>query len=157
MKSSLANEIFRQELIPLYTEKSQRRDDLKEQAAHSMQELIRQMKNGILVSERMEQLLTHLAERLQTVSGKKQYGYLKAGLKNIVDEIVDELAQDSRVSEAYHLWWETRGRIESIYTETASDPPPLSRCDDFKTIRNMVIQEALQISSGTMTLRNRHL
>ena len=149
MKSSLANEIFRQELIPLYGEKTQRRDDLKEQAVESMRELIRQMKNGVLQSDHMEQLLTHLAERLQTVSGKKQYGYLKPDLKNIVDEIVDELAKDSRVSEAYRLWWETRGRIESIYTETPSEPPPLSRCDDFKPIRNMVIQEALMI--GNMT------
>ena len=149
MKSSLANEIFRQELIPLYGEKTQRRDDLKEQAAKSMRELIRQMKSGVLQSDRMEQLLTHLAERLQVVGGKKQYGYLKADLKNVVDEIVDELAQDSRVSEAYRLWWEVRGRIESIYTETPSEPPPLSRCDDFKPIRNMVIQEALLIGSMT--------
>ena len=149
MKSSLANEIFRQELIPLYGEKTQRRDDLKEQAAESMRELIRQMKNGVLQSDHMEQLITHLAERLQTVRGKKQYGYLKSDLKNIVDEIVDELAQDSRVSEAYRLWWEVRGRIESIYTETPSEPPPLSRCDDFKPIRNMVIQEALLIGSMT--------
>jgi TPR repeat protein len=149
MKSSLANEIFRQELIPLYGEKTQRRDDLKEQAAESMRELIRQMKSGVLQNGRMEQLLTHLAERLQNTSGKKQYGYLKADVKNVVDEIVDELAQDSRVSEAYRLWWEARGRIESIYTETPSEPPPLSRCDDFKSIRNMVIQEALLI--GTMT------
>lgn len=149
MKSSLANEVFRQELIPLYGEKTQRRDDLKEQAAESMRELIRQMKNGVLQSDHMEQLITHLAERLQTVSGKKQYGYLKPDLKNIVDEIVDELAKDSRVAEAYRLWWEVRGRIESIYTETPSEPPPLSRCDDFKPIRNMVIQEALMI--GNMT------
>ena len=149
IKSSLANEIFRQELIPLYGEKAQRRDELKEKAAESMRELIRQMKDGVLVSDRMEQLLTHLAERLQTVGGKKQYGYLKADLKNVVDEIVDELAQDSRVSEAYRLWWEVRGRIESIYTETSSEPPPLSRCDDFKPIRNMVIQEALLIGSMT--------
>ena len=149
MKSSLANEIFRQELIPLYGEKTQRRDDLKKQAAESMREMIRQMKGGVLQSDRMEQLLTLLAERLQTVSGKKQYGYLKPDLKNIVDEIVDELAQDSRVSEAYRLWWEVRGRIESIYTETPSEPPPLSRCDDFKPIRNMVIQEALLMESMT--------
>ena len=149
MKSSLANEIFRQELIPLYGEKAQRRDELKEKAAESMRELIRQMKDGVLVSDRMEQLLTHLAERLQTVGGKKQYGYLKPDLKNVVDEIVDELAQDSRVSEAYRLWWEAKGRIESIYTETSSEPPPLSRCDDFKPIRNMVIQEALLIGSMT--------
>lgn len=149
MKSSLANEIFHQELIPLYGEKTQRRDDLKEQAAEAMRELIRQMKGGVLQSDRMEQLLTHLAERLQTVGGKKQYGYLKPDLKNIVDEIVDELARDSRVTEAYRLWWEIRGRIESVYTETPSEPPPLSRCDDFKPIRNMVIQEVLLI--GNMT------
>lgn len=151
MKSSLANEIFRQELIPLYGEKTQRRDELKEQAAEAMAELIRQMKGGVLVSERMEQLLTHLAERLQMVSGKKQYGYLKADLKNVVDEIVDELAKDSRIAEAYRLWWEVRGRIEAIYTETPSEPPPLSRCEDFKPIRNMVIQEALNLGSGTIT------
>lgn len=149
IKSSLANEIFRQELIPLYGEKTQRRDDLKKQAAESMREMIRQMKGGVLQSDRMEQLLTLLAERLQTVGGKKQYGYLGPDLKNIADKIVDDLAQDSRVSEAYRLWWETRGRIESIYTETSSEPPPLSRCDDFKPIRNMVIQEALLIGSMT--------
>jgi TPR repeat protein len=151
MKSSLANEIFRQELIPLYGEKTQRREELKEQAAEAMGELICQMKGGVLVSERMEQLLTHLAERLQTVSGKKQYGYLKADLKNMVDEIVDELARDSRIAEAYRLWWEVRGRIEAIYTETSSEPPPLSRCEDFKLIRNRVIQEALNLGSGAMT------
>ncbi len=151
MKSSLANEIFRQELIPLYGEKTQRRDELKQQAAETMTDLIRQMKGGVLVSERMEQLLTHLAERLQTVSGKKQYGYLKSDLKNVVDEIVDELAKDSRIAEAYRLWREVRGRIEAVYTETPSDLPPLSRCEDFKPIRNMVIQEALNLGGGVMT------
>jgi TPR repeat protein len=151
MKSSLANEIFRQELIPLYGEKTQRRDELKERAAEAMGELIRQMKGSVLVSERMEQLLAHLAERLQTVSGKKQYGYLKADLKNVADEIVDELGKDSRIAEAYRLWWEVRGRIEAVYTETPSDPPPLSRCEDFKPIRNMIIQEALNLGSGTIT------
>ena len=149
MKSSLANEIFRQELIPLYKEKTQRRDELKEQAVESMQEIIRQMKGGVLQSDRMEQLITHLAQRLQNTAGKKQYGYLKADLKNIVDEIIDELTKDNRVAEAYRLWWEVKGRIEAVYMETSSQPLPLSRCADFKPIRNMVIQEALLI--GNMT------
>lgn len=149
MKSAFANEIFRQELIPLYHEKTQRRDDLKEQAAECMRALVRQMKGDVLQSDRIEQLITHLAECLKTVSGKKQYGYLKVELKNVVDQIVDELARDSRVAEAYRLWWETKGGIESIYTETRSELPRLSRCDDFKAIRNMVIQEALHIDAMT--------
>lgn len=132
LKSSLANEIFRQELIPLYGEKTQQRDALKEEAAEAMHECIRQMKNGVLQSSRMEQLIMHLAERLQNTSGKKQYGYLKADLKNVVDEIVDELGRNNRIAKAYGLWWEVRGKIESIYTETPSDPPSLSHCDDFK-------------------------
>lgn len=149
MKSSLANEIFRQELIPLYKEKTQRRDEIKEQAAKSMQELIRQMKGGVLQSDRIEQLIIHLAQRLQNISGKKQYGYLKTDLKNVVDEIVDELAKDNRVSEAYKLWWEVQERIESIYAERMSVPLTLSKCKDFKSIRNRVIQEAMRMGSMT--------
>lgn len=151
MKSSLAQEIFRQELIPLYAEKTQQRDALKEQAAETMRELIRQMKNGVLQSDRLEQLISCLADELRDATGKKQYGYLRPELKNVVDEIVDELARDSRVAEAYRLWWETRGRIESVYTDTPAAPLPLSRCVDFKPIRNMVIQEAIHISDGTLT------
>jgi len=146
MKSSLANEIFRQELIPLYGEKTQRRDDLKEQAAESMREMIRQMKGGVLQSGRMEQLITHLAERLQNTSGKKQYGYLKADLKNVVDEIVDELAKDSR-SQKPMLWWRTgAGSNPSSPKHRQSAPFPAVM---IKPIRNMVIQEALLIGSMT--------
>ena len=151
MKSSLAQEIFRQELIPLYVEKTQWRDELKEQAVEAMRELIRQMKNGVLQSDHLEQLISSLAYQLRNTSGKKQYGYLRPELKNVVDEIVDELARDVRVAEAYRLWWETRGRIKAVYTETPADPLPLSRCEDFKQVRNMVIQEASHIGDGTLT------
>ncbi len=151
MKFSLAQEIFRQELLPLYAEKTQRRDHLKEESVQAMRELILQMKNGVLQSDHMEQLMTHLAERLQSISGKKQYGYLRPELKNVVDEIVDELARDSRMAEAYRRWYEIKGRIEIVYTDTPADPPPLSRCEDFKSIRNMVIQEAMNIRDGVLT------
>ncbi len=151
MKSSLAQEIFGQELIPLYMEKTQLRDELKAQAADTIRELIRQMKNGVLLSDRLEQLISCLSEQLRDVSGKKQYGYLRSELKNVVDEIVNELARDSRVAEAYRLWRETKGSIEAIYTETPTALLPLSRCEDFKQVRNMVIQEAMHISDGAMT------
>lgn len=42
--------------------------------------------------QHLADLLLQLADRLRfTASGKKQYGYLKAPLKSLVDEIVDEL------------------------------------------------------------------
>ncbi len=53
---------------------------------------------------KLELLVADLAQRLQEVSGKKVYGYLPPRVKRIVDEIVDELAKDERVSSAYALW-----------------------------------------------------
>ena len=55
------------------------------------------------------------------------------------------------VAEAYRLWWEIKSRIEIVYTDTPADPPPLSRCEDFKSIRNTVIQEAMNIRDGILT------
>lgn len=141
IKSSLSNEIFKPDLIPLYAEKTELRDDLKDQAAEVASEVITHMQN-----ERIERLVSHLADRLQYVSGKKQYGYLKPELKNTGDKIVDELARDERIEKAYRAWWELKSRIENTYTDKPNKMLPLSKCADFKQIRNMVIREALNIS-----------
>ncbi|MEG1461439.1 MAG: MobP3 family relaxase, partial [Oscillospiraceae bacterium] len=115
MKSALSTEIFRQELLPLYGEKTQRRDDLTKQSAEVLRDLVLQMQGGTLQNEKLEQLIAHLAERLQYTTGKKQYGYLKAELKNVVDEIVDELARDERIAAAYLAWQESKGLINRFY------------------------------------------
>ncbi|WP_066460127.1 MobP3 family relaxase [Anaerotruncus rubiinfantis] len=151
MKSALATEIFRWELIPLYGEKTQRRDDLTEQSRTALRELLVQMQSGTLQNEKIEQLIAHLTEKLTHTTGRKQYGYLKAELKNVVDEIVDELARDERVAETYRLWQEVKGQINHFYSDKAAEPLPLSKCEDFKSIRNMVIKEALALSDGAFT------
>ena len=151
MKSALATEIFRQELIPLYADKTQRRDVLADQSRTALRELLVQMQGGTFQNEKIEQLLTHLAERLKHTTGKKQYGYLKVELKNVVDEIVDELARDERVVEAYRLWQEAKCQISHFYSDKPPEPLPLSKCEDFKSVRNMVIKEAMQLADGTPT------
>jgi len=100
IKSGLAKNIFRQELMEVYRQQTQRRDELVQQSGEVMKELIRQMLSGTLENPRIEQLMGELAQRLKSTSGRKQYGYLKAPLKAVVDEIVDELAKDSRVASA---------------------------------------------------------
>ncbi len=111
IKSGLAKNIFRQELTELYQQQTQRRDELVRKSGEVMRELIRQMRSGTLESPHIEQLMEQLAERLKRTSGKKQYGYLKAPLKAVVDEIVDELAKDPRVAAAYDLWYQLREEV----------------------------------------------
>ena len=89
--------------------------------------------------------VTHLADRLRFTSGKKQYGYLKAPLKAVVDEIVDELTKDPRVAKAYDLWYQMREEVLRTYRNDLPERLPLSQQKEFKRIKNMVIQEAVRL------------
>ena len=145
IKSGLAKEIFRNELTELYRQQTQRRDSLNQDAEAVMQELLRRMEDGTADNPRMEELMTHLADRLRFTSGKKQYGYLKAPLKAVVDEIVDELAKDPRVANAYDLWYQMREEVLRTYRNDLPERLPLSQQKEFKRIKNMVIQEATRL------------
>ena len=90
--------------------------------------------------------MEELARRLQTVRGKKVYGYLSPEVKLLVDGIVDALAADERVARAYDLWNEMRETLCRTYSETIPDRLPLSKQREFKPVRNMVIREALQLA-----------
>lgn len=145
IKSGLAKEIFRNELTELYRQQTQRRDTLNQDAETVMQELLRRMEDGTADNPRMEELMTHLADRLRFTSGKKQYGYLKVPLKAVVDEIVDELAKDPRVTNAYDLWYQMREEVLRTYRNDLPERLPLSQQKEFKRIKNMVIQEAVRL------------
>ena len=146
IKAGLAKQIFRQELYEIYERQTQRRDSLTQQARLALGELIEQMENGPLENPKIEMLMDHLSAKLKTVSGKKQYGYLKAPLKSLVDEIVDELAKDPRVAQAYGLWYQMREEVLRTYKDDLPERLPLSQQKEFKQIRNLVIQEAVRLS-----------
>lgn len=143
IKSGLAKEIFRQELTEIYSRQTQRRNDLTSETEKALKQLIRQIPNGGIENERAGQLLLQLAEKLKTTNGKKQYGYLKAPLKDLVDEIVEELVKDPLVAKSYDLWYELREDVLRTYKDTMPKRLPLSQQKEFKRIKNLVIQEAV--------------
>ena len=89
-------------------------------------------------------LITELAERLQNYSGKKVYGYLPPATKRIADAIVDNLASNERVAEAYSLWQDMRDEVFSFYSKSKPESVPLSQQKEFKPVRNMVIREVIR-------------
>lgn len=149
IKSGLAQEIFQQDLVSVYQQQTQRRDDLVRESSKVMKELIQQMRSGTLENPHIERLTGELAQRLKRTSGKKQYGYLSASLKAVVDEIVDELARDPSVAAAYDLWYQLREEVLRTYKDDLPDRLPLSRQKEFKRIKNLVIQEAVRLSEYT--------
>ena len=67
----------------------------------------------------------------------------------MVDEIVDELAKDSRIAAAYNLWYQLREEVLRTYKNDLPDRLLLSRQKEFKRIKNLVIQEAVQLGEYT--------
>lgn len=145
IKSALVRQVYKDDLLNVYQKQAAHRDQLQENALEVMDSLIRKMQDGDLKNPKIELLITELAERLQNYSGKKVYGYLPPATKRIVDAIVDELASDERVAEAYSLWQDMRDEMFSFYSKAKPERVPLSQQKEFKPVRNMVIREFVQM------------
>lgn len=145
IKSALVRQVYKDDLLNVYQKQTVHRDKLQENALEVMESLVQKMQDGDLKNPKLEMLITELAERLQNYSGKKVYGYLPPATKRIVDAIVDELAGDERVAEAYSLWQDMRDEVFSFYSKAKPERIPLSQQKEFKPVRNMVIREVVQM------------
>lgn len=145
IKSTLVRQVYKDDLLNVYQKQTAHRENLQENAAEVMSSLIQKMQSGEINNPKMELLISELAARLQNYSGRKVYGYLPPATKRIVDAIVDELANDKRVAEAYSLWQDMRDEVCSYYSRAKPERLPLSQQKEFKPVRNMVIQEVLSI------------
>mgnify|MGYP000855897509 CR=1 FL=1 len=154
IKSGLANDIFKQEMLCLYKQKSVSRDELVREARKAMTELIRQMNTDFCDHPEVERLLSQLAQCLETVQGKKQYGYLPQATKRLVDEIINQMERLSVVAQCYDNWWKLSEQVRSYYTGEPRDRPPLSRQKEFRSIKNAVIQEAEHIRLNNLTFED---
>ncbi len=142
IKSSLTNEMFKQELLPLYSEKTVRRDMLKEESKRIFEELQNKI-NSDYSNPQLELLIQELKTELNNSKGKKTYAYLKPSVKNLVDKIVDELEKIPEVKNCYDLWYEMQDEICKTYQDKEITRVPLSEQKEFKSMKNMIIKEVL--------------
>ena len=146
IKSNLAKVIFRQDLISIYQKQTEHRDKLRAEASDIVEDLVSKINSEIYISTSIQHKLLELADRLSKTKGKKVYGYLKPDVKAIVDSIVDELANDSRIKKLYNLWYEQKENTIRTYTDEMPDRMPLVNNKEFKSIKNVVIKEALKLN-----------
>ena len=146
IKSTLTNQIFRQELLHVYEQKSKSRDELVAEARKAMLELAKAMREMTCIHPEAEQMIWKLSRQLGQVGGKKTYGYLPKPMKKLVDEIVDQMARLPTVDACYQTWWELQYQVEDYYSEGKKRlRPPLSQQKEFRQIKNAVIHEAEHI------------
>lgn len=149
LRSSFAKDIFAQDLLCEYKKQTEHRDALKVQSREVLAELIVKINGGTYDNPQVEDLLQTLAKRLAVTSGKKQFGYLRKDIKEIINSIVDELGKDERIAALYDLWYESKETALKVYTERQPERLPLSQNKEFKSVKNMVIAEAMKLNLPT--------
>lgn len=158
MRSKLTNSIFRDEMKEIYVRKDIAYRELTNAAQSAMRELIRSMNHQVCDSPVIEEKMRQLMQALESTTGKKQYGYLKKPVKEIVDSIVDELAKLPEVAECYEVWNQIREELNECYgNSTTWERLPLSQRKEFRKIKNDIIREAENIRLGLPTFEDERM
>lgn len=146
IRSAVARDIFADDLYAVYERQTEQRDTLRADSRELIADIVSKINDGSYDNKVVEELLVKLADRLSKTSGKKVYGYLKSDVKDIVDNIVRELSNDENISKLYDLWYEQRENVIRTYTDEMPERIPIVDNKEFKSIKNAVIKEALNIN-----------
>lgn len=157
IKSVLMNDIFRQELLHVYEQKSTSRDELVRQARREMLKLVRTMQTDLCDHPEVEALILQLAQGLETVRGKKSYGYLPKPLKALTDQIVDQMERISAVAQCYEKWLTLQGQVDSYYGGGERKRLKLSQQKEFHAIKNGLFRRPSASAWERSPLRMKHL
>ena len=158
IKSTLTNQIFRQELLHVYEQKSKSRDELVTETRKAMLELAKAMREMTCIHPEAEQMIWKLSKQLSTVAGKKTYGYLPKPMKKLVDEIVNQMARLPTVDQCYQTWWELQCQVEDYYSKGKKRLRPLlSQQKEFRQIKNAVIRETEHIRMNRISFEDEEM
>ena len=153
----MTGEVFRDELLQLYRQKDMSYKEVTEAARDALRALRQEMAAGFCDDPEVGRQLAELAFSLSSVSGKKQYGYLRKELKEKVDRIVDTLAELPVVAECYEAWNVCKDAQVNYYREQERERLPLSRQEEFRSIKNLVIREAERLRQGIPSFEDRDM
>ena len=145
MRSSLANTIFQDDIYHIAEEQTKIRNELKSDFKEKLREILSRIENGTYENEEIREKLIELSIRLHNTKAKKVYGYLKRDVKDLIDSIVDLLAEDKDIAKLYDMWYEEKYKIQRMYSSNVPPKIPLSENKEFNSIKNDIIREAMKI------------
>ena len=153
MRSSFGNDIFRNEQYKLFEMQTEIRDELKNEAKNVIDDLLENINNDFYVSDKMVELFRKLAEQLKSYNGRLMYGYLPKSIKEIVNSIVAELANDKNLAKLYSRWNEINREKLSLYYDNEKPDIPLENNKELRSIKNYILKSVNLLSKATPTMK----
>lgn len=144
IRSAFANDIFHEDMKSIYQEQTLTRDELKALSEDQMSEILFQIGSGV-VDERLVTKVRKLNAQLQSIGGKKMYGYLPKEIKQTVDDIFFLLSQNEDIQKLYDKWCEFEKAKYKMYTQKDKELPRLAENKEFRSLKNMIIRKVVNM------------
>lgn len=141
MRAMYAKDIFKQDLMQIYTEQTATRDKLKR--------LSDELLNYQPPKEIIPALIS-LGKKLESVKGKKTYGYLSKSLKQEVDLIMAQLAEQNEIKRCYQEWCVCKDEIFQTYKDEEIPAIPMVNNKEFRSIKNQIISASVQLNEESV-------
>lgn len=145
IRGAFAKQIFKHDLMNIYSAQTYYRDQLKLSSEAYIKSQIDNIDSRIVNNNEVNIKLVNLAKVLKNTTGRLVYGYLPKPTKKLVDEIINLISQDPIVKELLDMWYLQRQEILYTYTTKKERVENLADLNAFRSIKNMVIKEALNI------------
>ena len=146
IRSAFANDIYHDELYSLYGQQNTLRNKLNKESEELMSSLSVLSKDDFEMSSEMIQLVSKLSAQLNEHMGKKYYAFLKPQVKQTVDEIFLQLADNEMIKKMYELWCELEQKKHDTYSSAKMTFPPMTDNVQFKPVKNMIIKTVLDMN-----------
>ena len=97
-----------------------------------IRQLTQEMAQSLCAAPEIEQKMEQLVGQLETVKGKKSYGYLPESVKKTVDEAVDKLEELLVVRECYDQWCILQNEVENYCHDKPRERKKLAQEKKFR-------------------------
>lgn len=157
MRSKFTGTIFQEELKDVYIRKEAVYKRSIQLAQDKLLELTCQMEQQVCLDAEIERWMRELSRQLAETPGKHVYGYLPKPTKEVVEQIVDRLAQLPEVAACYEQWNTVKDELVRFHNQNPRQHLPLSQQKEFRVLLNVVIREAESMSTRSSVVSREEL
>lgn len=152
IKSSLMNEIFKEELLELKKGKTLKRDEIKTEFGKELDKIYDSIvtKNYSIDVKLLNQFIE--LSKLLPNDGKLVYGYQQKDIKEKVDKLVVEILKNKDISVLYKKYLEYKNDVSNYYSGKEHKDESIVKDKEFRPLQNMVLKVVKNLDGYSIKL-----
>lgn len=139
IKSCLANEIFKQELLIIKEEKTLSREKLKSEFEKELDKTYSKIiSKDFKVSEKLSEEILKLSSMIE--NKKLNYGYQPREVKEQVDKVFNLMMKNKELNKIYDVYLEKHKELMSYYKDNPKVNSDITENKDFRVLQNKILK-----------------